>query len=96
MLNYIHRLVVVFVCVLFGAEQIVYSGFMKAFLLKNCLLRLETRLMRAVSKVAGRKTQNKSWKMLSCSVELKRSAEVDENSQCDDAIHTLTYCSYKN
>ena len=64
MLHYVNLLVTSFVCLLFGAEQVVYSGFLSFSLLYSCLL---LRLMKVVSvnqnsKAVDRKNQNNDLK----------------------------------
>ncbi len=74
MLHYVHQLVTDFVCLLFGAGQVVYSEFIKAFLFKTAARCKQ--LMRAVrvnpnSKAAGCKTKTMSWQMLKRCAELR-------------------------
>ncbi len=49
MFHYVHQLVANSVCLLFGAEQVVYGGFLRAVLLKTAACCSRNNTMRAVS-----------------------------------------------
>ncbi len=66
MSHYVHQVVANFVCLLFGAGKVVYSGFIRAFF---CGEQLAAVAMRAV-RVKNQKNKLKDTKRLSGTAEL--------------------------
>ncbi len=91
MLHYVHQLVSNCVCLPFGAEQVVYCGFLEHFYWKQQQKWDPHKRGGSAqnSNVADSKMKTKSWKMLKCF--LQGTAELGDNHQWVCHYKPFTY-----